>query len=249
MFNEPANVTYWIAFSGGLLSFFSPCVLPLIPSFITYITGISFGDLKQDHPTSTIRWKVASHSIAFILGFSTVFIALGAIAGLASFSVRSVMNEGLVWVQRGGGLMIFLFGIHMTGLFHFGVLLGDKRVTIRNKPSGYLGSFLVGLAFAAGWTPCIGPILGAILALAAGTSNNTAHGIALLSVYSAGLGIPFFLSGLLFHTFLNFFNRFKKHIRVMEIFTGVMMIAVGILLFFNMFGDLSSYLYMILPLE
>jgi cytochrome c-type biogenesis protein len=248
MFNEAADITYWIAFSAGLLSFFSPCVLPLIPSFITYITGISFGDLKQDHQSSKVRLQVASHSFAFVLGFSSVFIALGAIAGLASFSVQTAMEEGLVWLQRGGGVMVFLFGIHMTGLFHFGALLGDKRVTIRNKPSGYVGSYLVGLAFAAGWTPCIGPILGAILALAAGTSSDTMHSIALLSVYSAGLGIPFMLSGLLFHGFLSFFNRFKKHIRIMEILTGAMMIIVGILLFFNLFGDLSSYLYMILPI-
>lgn len=247
MFNEAADITYWIAFSAGLLSFFSPCVLPLIPSFITYITGISFGDLKQEHQNSKVRLQVASHSFAFVLGFSSVFIALGAIAGLASFSLQAAMEEGLVWLQRGGGVLVFLFGIHMTGLFHFGVLLGDKRVNIRNKPSGYLGSYLVGLAFAAGWTPCIGPILGAILALAAGTSSSTMHGISLLSVYSAGLGIPFMLSGLLFHSFLSFFNRFKKHIRIMEILTGVMMIIVGTLLFFNLFGDLSSYLYMILP--
>ncbi|OQY19538.1 MAG: cytochrome C biogenesis protein [Desulfobacteraceae bacterium 4572_35.1] len=247
MFNETADITYWIAFSAGLLSFFSPCVLPLIPSFITYITGISFGELKQDHPSSKIRWQVASHSLAFILGFSVIFISLGAIAGLASASIRTFMEEGLIWLQRGGGIMVFLFGIHMTGLFHFGVLLGDKRVTVHNKPSGYIGSFVVGLAFAAGWTPCIGPILGAILALAAGTSNDTTRSIALLSVYSAGLGIPFLISGLLFHSFLNFFNRFKKHIRLIEIITGALMIVVGILLFFNLFSDLSSYLYMIIP--
>ncbi len=249
MLQESANITYWIAFSAGLLSFFSPCVLPLIPSFITYITGISFNDLKQDQQDAKTRWLVMSHCLAFITGFTAVFIALGAIAGLASFSVQNIMAEGLIWLQRGGGLMVFLFGIHMTGLFHFGVLLGDKRVTISNKPSGYFGSFIVGVAFSAGWTPCIGPILSAILMLAAGTSNDTAHGIALLSVYSAGLAIPFLLSGLLFHSFLKFFNRFKKHIRMIEIATGVMMIVVGILLFFNLFADLSSYLYMFLPLE
>ncbi|MBN2888587.1 MAG: cytochrome c biogenesis protein CcdA [Deltaproteobacteria bacterium] len=249
MINQASEITYWIAFSAGLLSFFSPCVMPLIPSFITYITGISFGELKQDHPGSKMRWQVTSHSLAFVLGFSCVFISLGAIAGLASFSVRTVMEEGLIWVQRGGGLLVFLFGIHMTGLFHFGVLLGDKRVTIRNKPSGYIGSFLVGVAFAAGWTPCIGPILGAILALAAGTSSDTLHGVTLLSAYSAGLGIPFLLAGLLFHAFLNFFNRFKKYIRIFEIITGAMMIVVGILLFFNLFSALSSYLYQWLPLS
>ncbi|MGD9848520.1 MAG: cytochrome c biogenesis CcdA family protein, partial [Desulfuromonas sp.] len=151
MLTDSGDVTFWIAFSAGLLSFFSPCVLPLIPSFITYITGISFGELKQDHPTAQMRWRVASHCLAFIAGFSTVFVLLGALAGLVSASMQHLVEEGLLWIQRGGGLLVFLFGIHMTGLFHFGVLLGDKRVTVRNKPSGYFGSFLVGLAFAAGW--------------------------------------------------------------------------------------------------
>nr|WP_320115938.1 cytochrome c biogenesis protein CcdA [uncultured Desulfuromonas sp.] len=246
MLNEAANIpTFSVAFSAGLLSFFSPCVLPLIPSFITYITGISFGELKQDHPSSKIRWQVASHSLAFVLGFSTVFILLGIIAG----SLNQAMQDWLIWLQRGGGLMIFLFGIHMTGLFHFGVLLGDKRITIRNKPSGYLGSFLVGVAFSAGWSPCVGPILMAIFILAAGTSSDTAQAVLLLCCYSAGLGIPFMLSGVLFHGFLNVFNRFKKHIRIMEIITGALMILVGIMLFFNMFSELSSYLYQWLPIE
>ncbi|MDD3802308.1 MAG: cytochrome c biogenesis CcdA family protein [Desulfuromonas thiophila] len=248
MLTDSGDVTFWIAFSAGLLSFFSPCVLPLIPSFITYITGISFGELKQDHPTAQMRWRVASHCLAFIAGFSTVFVLLGALAGLVSASMQHLVEEGLLWIQRGGGLLVFLFGIHMTGLFHFGVLLGDKRVTVRNKPSGYFGSFLVGLAFAAGWTPCIGPILGAILAMAAGTSNDTRQAIALLAVYSAGLGIPFLLAGLLFHGFLNFFNRFRKHIRLLEITTGALMMTVGVLLFFNLFGDLSAWLYSVLPL-
>ncbi|MBN2645335.1 MAG: cytochrome c biogenesis protein CcdA [Desulfuromonadaceae bacterium] len=243
MLNPSADVTLWIAFSAGLLSFFSPCVLPLIPSFITYITGISFAELKQDHPGGKIRWLVASHSLAFIFGFSTVFILLGALAGLASASVQDLLDQGLVWIQRGGGLLVFFFGIHMTGLFHFGVLLGDKRVTVRNKPSGYLGSYLVGLAFAAGWTPCVGPILGAILAMAAGTAESTRKCILLLSVYSAGLGIPFLISGLLFHSFLGFFNRFRKYIRLMEICAGVLLMTVGVLLFFNLIGELSGLFY------
>lgn len=242
-----ADVTFWIAFSAGVLSFFSPCVLPLIPSYLTYITGLSFGQLQEAHPGAKVRLAVLLHSLTFIAGFSAVFITLGAIAGVASFAFQVQLREGLVWVQRIGGLLIFLFGVHLSGLFHFGVLLGEKRVQIHSKPRGFFGTFLVGLAFAAGWTPCIGPILGAILALAAGTTGGAGRGIALLTVYSAGLGIPFLVSGLLFHGFLAFFNRFRKHIRIMEICTGALLMLVGTMLFFDLFGRLTGYLYRWLP--
>ena len=142
------DVTLWIAFSAGVLSFFSPCVLPLIPSYLTYVTGLSFGQLQEAHPGARVRLLVLLHSLTFIAGFSLVFIALGALAGVASVTVQNHLREGLVWVQRLGGLLIFLFGVHMTGLFHFGVLLGEKRVQLHRKPSGYFGTFLVGLAFA-----------------------------------------------------------------------------------------------------
>lgn len=244
-----ADLTYWIAFTAGILSFFSPCVLPLIPSYLTYITGLSFGQLQQAHPGAKVRLTVMLHSLAFIAGFSAVFIGLGALAGIASATFQMQLREGLVWVQRIGGLLVFLFGVHMSGLFHFGVLLGDKRVRLHEKPSGFLGTFLVGLAFAAGWTPCIGPILGGILALVAGTSADYLKGILMLAVYSAGLGIPFLISGLLFHGFLTFFNRFRKYIRMVEIVTGALLMIVGILLFFNLFGQLSGYLYRWLPLS
>lgn len=242
-----SDVTFWIAFTAGILSFFSPCVLPLIPSYITYITGLSFGQLQQAHPSAKVRATVALHSLTFIAGFSVVFISLGALAGVASSSFQEHLREGLSWVQKIGGILIFLFGIHMSGLFHFAMLLGEKRVHIQQKPSGFAGTFLVGLAFAAGWTPCIGPILGAILAMAAGTGSNVMRSVLLLTVYSAGLGIPFLLSGLLFHSFLIFFNRFRKHIRLMEIFTGVLLMIVGLMLFFDLFGRLSGYLYRWIP--
>jgi cytochrome c-type biogenesis protein len=242
-----ADITVWIAFSAGVLSFFSPCVLPLIPSYITYITGLSFGQLKEAHPGTKVRVTVLLHSLTFIAGFSVVFISLGAVAGVASSAFQAQMREGLVWIQKIGGILIFLFGVHMSGLFHFGILLGEKRVQIHRKPSGFVGTFLVGLAFAAGWTPCIGPILGAILALAAGSTGGVGRGILLLTVYSAGLGIPFLISGLLFHSFLAFFNRFRKHIRIMEIFTGILLMIVGAMLFFDVFGRLAGYLYRWFP--
>lgn len=242
-----SDITIWIAFSAGILSFFSPCVLPLIPSYITYITGLSFGQLKEAHPGTRVRVTVLLHSLTFIAGFSAVFISLGALAGIASSAFQAQMREGLIWIQKIGGVLIFLFGVHMSGLFHFGILLGEKRVQIHRKPGGFVGTFLVGLAFAAGWTPCIGPILGAILALAAGSTGGAGRGILLLTVYSAGLGIPFLVSGLLFHTFLSFFNRFRKHIRILEIFTGVLLMIVGTMLFFDMFGRLAGYLYRWFP--
>ena len=201
MLQETAEITYWIAFTAGILSFASPCVLPLIPSFLTYITGLSFNQLDEAHPDAKVRLTVLLHSLCFILGFSVVFILLGAIAGIASSQIQFYLREGLGWVEKIGGLLILLFGVHMTGLFHFGILLGDKRVHLQKKPSGFVGTFVVGVAFAAGWTPCIGPILASILMVAA-SSGQVGEGVGLLTVYSMGLGIPFLLSGLLFHQFM-----------------------------------------------
>lgn len=246
---ESADISLWIAFSAGVLSFFSPCVLPLIPSYITYISGLTFGELKEAHPGFRVRWAVLFHCLVFIAGFSTVFITLGALAGLASSSFQEHLREGLGWIQKIGGALIFLFGVHLSGLFHFGVLLGEKRVHLQKKPAGLLGTFVVGIAFAAGWTPCIGPILGAILALAAGTTGGAGRGIVLLTAYSAGLGIPFLVSGVLFHSFLSFFNRFRKYIRLVEIVTGVLLMVVGIMLFFNLFGSLTAVLYRYIPVS
>jgi cytochrome c-type biogenesis protein len=242
------NITLWIAFSAGILSFFSPCVLPLIPSYLTYITGLSFGQLNEAHPGLKVRGTILLHSLVFVAGFSAVFIGLGALAGLASSSFQTHLREGLGWIQKIGGILIFLFGVHLSGLFHFGVLLGEKRVQIHSKPTGFFGTFVVGVAFAAGWTPCIGPILGAILALAAGTTGGVGRGIVLLTAYSAGLGVPFLIAGLLFHGFLSFFNRFRKYIRLVEILTGFLLMVAGVMLFFDMFGVLSGYLYRWIPM-
>lgn len=242
-----ADISIWIAFTGGILSFFSPCVLPLIPSYLTYISGLSFGELKEAHPGVKIRMTVVLHSLVFIAGFSLVFISLGALAGFASASFQAGLREGLGIIQKVGGVLIFMFGVHLSGLFHFGLLLGEKRIHLRNKPTGFIGTLLVGIAFAAGWTPCIGPILGAILALAAGSAGGTGQGILLLSVYSLGLGVPFLLSGLLFHTFLSVFDRFKKHIRMVEIFTGALLMIAGALLFFDQLTVITRYLYMWMP--
>jgi cytochrome c-type biogenesis protein len=243
---QSPEITYWIAFTAGILSFTSPCVLPLIPSYLTYITGLSFSQLEEAHPNAKLRLTVLLHSLCFIIGFSVVFVTLGAIAGIASNKFQSHMREGLEWIEKIGGLLIFMFGVHMTGLFHFGILLGEKRVHLHKKPSGFIGTFVVGIAFAAGWTPCIGPILASILLVAA-SSGQAATGVSLLSVYSLGLGIPFLISGLLFHHFLIAFNRFRKHIRLIEIGAGVMLMAIGIMLMFNLLGQITMFLYQWIP--
>ncbi len=240
------DVSIWIAFTAGILSFFSPCVLPLIPSYLTYITGLSFGQLQVAHPGARIRLLVAAHSLTFILGFSVVFISLGGIVGLASGGFQETLRSGLVWVERAGGVLIILFGLHLTGIVPIEMLLGERRVHLHSKPGGFVGTFVVGLAFAAGWTPCIGPILASILMIAA-TSGQAGRGIWLLSVYSAGLGIPFLISGLLFHQFLDFFKHFRKHIRLTEIVTGVLLMLVGALLLSGKLGWLTMRLYQWLP--
>jgi len=223
-----SSITFLGAFVAGLLSFLSPCVLPLFPSYLTYITGLSFSDLQAEHPTHQVRQQTVTHSLLFIAGFTVVFVLLGASATLAGEFLQSHTTA----VRRIGGVLIIIFGIHVSGLVPIHLLLGEKRVTIHRKPAGYLGSFLVGLTFAAGWTPCIGPILSTVLMVAA-TEETVYQGIALLLIYSMGLAIPFFLSALALHHFLVFFNRFKRYIRLFEIITGIFLVVVGILIFTN----------------
>ena len=229
------EVTYFGAFIAGLLSFLSPCVLPLIPSYITYITGLSFADLQAEHPTHKVRQTAMLHSLAFILGFTVVFVLLGASATF----IGSFLNQHAGFVRKAGGILIVLLGVHVTGLIPITMLLGEKRITLHRKPAGFAGTFLVGLAFAAGWTPCIGPILAAILMVAA-TEENVYHGIVLLLIYSLGLGIPFFLSSLAMHQFIVVFQRFKKYIRLFEICTGAFLVLVGVMIYFNWLSRLSG---------
>lgn len=228
------EVTYLGAFIAGLLSFLSPCVLPLIPSYITYITGLSFVDLQDEHPSHKVRRTSMLHSLAFILGFTVVFVLLGASATY----LGSMLNQHAGLLRKAGGVLVVLMGIHVTGLVPIHLLMGEKRITLHRKPAGFAGTFLVGIAFAAGWTPCIGPILAAILTVAA-TEADVYHGIVLLLIYSLGLGIPFFISSLAMHQFVVAFQRFKKYIRIFEICTGVFLILVGVIIYFNWLSRIS----------
>jgi len=234
---ESSNITIIGAFIAGLLSFLSPCVLPLIPSYVTYITGLSFADLQAEHPSHKVRQQTIIHSLLFIAGFTCVFVLLGASATF----VGSFLQENMRIIRKVGGILIILFGVHLTGLVPIQFLLGEKRFTINRKPAGYVGSFLIGVAFSAGWTPCIGPILASILMVAA-TEKTVYHGIMLLLAYSMGLAIPFFLAALAMHQFLVAFNRFKRHIRLFEIITGVFLVIIGIIVYGNYLGRLSGYI-------
>jgi cytochrome c-type biogenesis protein len=234
---QPQEISVLIAFSAGFLSFISPCVLPLVPSYITYITGACFKDLTDAEERGKVRWKTMLHSFLFILGFSTIFILMGASASY----LGQVLSKYQSWIMKGGGVLIIILGIHFTGLITLPFLQVEKRFELRKKPLGYLGSFLVGVVFAAGWTPCIGPILSTIL-LYASTTKNFSTGMLLLSFYSMGLGVPFFLSSLAFNSFLSAFQKIRRFMKIITVVSGFFLIAIGILFLTDLFSTINTYL-------
>jgi cytochrome c-type biogenesis protein len=230
------NVSMVVAFSAGIFSFLSPCVLPLFPSYLSFITGMSVEQLQDPGTRGTERWRVIAHSLAFIAGFSMVFVGMG-----ASFSVLGqVLIERRDLIRQVGGVLIVLFGLYIAGALPLGWLGRYKQIQLRSKPAGFVGSWLVGVTFAIGWTPCVGPILGSILSLA-GTAETVSTGIALLGAYSAGLALPFFLSSLALGAFLVAFRRFRPWIPVVERVAGVILVVVGLLVLTNYFIVLNSY--------
>ncbi len=236
------NVSILIAFVAGLLSFVSPCVLPLIPSYITYITGLSFEDFGQEQNRAAVRRLTVIHSLIFIAGFTMVFVALGA----SATAIGGLFSRYREVIRVAGGVVVILFGIHITGLINLRFLESEKKVRLKNKPAGYLGTLLIGVTFGAGWTPCIGPILGSILYLAL-DMKTVYSGMLLLTAYSLGLGLPFFLSSLAINSFLVYFKRFRRYIRGVTIASGVFLILIGVLLVSNHFTGVSTYLQRLVP--
>ena len=214
-----------IAFAGGLLSFLSPCVLPLVPGYLSLMSGVSIDHMKGEGGSRSGALRaVVINSIAFNIGLSVIFIALGATAGLVGSSVLS--NP---WIRIIGGIVIIVFGLHLIGLLKIKYLYKDTRQVSNEKPRGILGSLTLGIAFAAGWTPCIGPILGGIMALAA-TSGGWKGGFVLATFYSAGLAVPFLVTGLGINKFLGFYSKFRKHLHKVEVVSGVVLISIGLLI-------------------
>ncbi len=225
-----------VAFLGGVLSFLSPCVLPLVPSYLGFITGFTLEEM-------TGRRKLAMvHSVLFVSGFSLVFILLGA----SATALGRVLNYYQDWVARIGGLLIIVFGLYLVGAFRLTFLEREQRVHLDRKPLGYLGSVLVGMVFAAGWTPCIGPILGGILSLAA-TQDNLGQGTTLLAWYSAGLAVPFLLTAYAVETFLDLFKRFRRYLPWVQKGSGVLLLLVGVLLVTGQFTRLAGWLQGLTP--
>jgi cytochrome c-type biogenesis protein len=240
------NVTLLAAFGAGLLSFISPCVLPLIPGYLSYISGLSLDEMRGDGAAAVaspaIRNRVLLSSIAFIIGFSLVFVALGASAS----AIGQFLMSRLTILGRVAGAIIILFGLHTMGLLRIDWLYQEKRVQTNRRPAGFFGALLVGVAFAFGWTPCIGPILAGILAIAA-AQNTIGQGVKLLLAYSLGLAIPFFAAALAINRFFAAFARIRKHYHFVELTSGALLVIIGILIFTNRFTVIARTLQPYLP--
>jgi cytochrome c-type biogenesis protein len=236
------QVSLLAAFLAGVISFVSPCVLPLVPSYITFITGLSFDELTASEQGPRVRRLTLIHSLSFIFGFSLVFIALGATATAAGQFLRQHQDT----LRVVGGVFITFFGVYLTGILPIPFLSRERKIHLSGKPLGVLGSVLVGITFAAGWTPCIGPILASIL-LYASTAQTVGTGILLLSVYSLGLGVPFLIASLGMNSFLAASSRLRRSLRTIEVVSGAILIVFGIALVTNMFSSFVSFIARFIP--
>ncbi|MEK6591008.1 MAG: cytochrome c biogenesis CcdA family protein [Nitrospinota bacterium] len=231
------DVSFIMAFLAGLLSFVSPCVLPVVPFYITFITGLTYDELTCPDNEKEIRWVTVKNSLTFIAGFSFVFIMLG--AGATSVGKFLLSNQDMI--RKIGGVIIILLGLYFMGILKLKFLMSEKRVHLQNKPAGYFGTFLVGVAFAAGWTPCIGPILSSIL-LIASTKESVVTGIQLLAVYSAGLGLPLLITSFAVNSFLCYSKKINKWMGYISKTSGVFLVILGVILMTNSLTIITSLL-------
>jgi cytochrome c-type biogenesis protein len=250
------NVTLLAAFGAGLLSFISPCVLPLVPGYLSYISGLSLDEMRGTPgaagggagvvavavPSAAARRQVVVSSLAFILGFSLVFVALGA----AASAIGQFLLAQQAIFSRIAGAIIIVFGLHTMGVLRIEWLYQEKRVHANRKPAGAFGATLVGIAFAFGWTPCIGPILAGILALA-GSQDTVQQGVRLLAIYSLGLGVPFFAAALAINRFFGAMSKIRRHYHKIELVSGALLVVIGALIFTNKFTVIAQWLTPYLP--
>lgn len=231
-----ADVSVLYVFFVGIVSFLSPCVLPLVPGYISIVSGVSLDQLKAESENKAFTRIVFLNSVMFVIGFSITFILMGA----AATTIGQFLASQKRLFGQLAGLLLIVFGIHLTGLFKINALYQDKRIHNVQKPRGLMGALVLGLAFAFGWSPCIGPILATVIGIAS-TKDTVGQGVFLLAVYSLGLGIPFLLTSLGLNKFLAFYGKFKKHFHAMEIVSGVLVIAVGILMLTGKMTQLNSW--------
>jgi len=236
------DVNVFVAFAAGVFSFLSPCVLPLIPSYLSFVSGVSLDEMRNAQGLSRVRWRVVLNSLAFIVGFSLVFISLGASASFLGGLFLGYRNI----IRILGGVFILLVGLFLVGAFKIAALEQYLQFNLKDKPAGYLGSVLVGITFAVAWTPCVGPILGATLALAS-TAGEVSRGTLLLTSYAAGLALPFFLSALAINSFFQFSQRLRRYVQTIHTVGGLLLIIVGILLITDYMTMLNAYVLRFTP--
>jgi cytochrome c-type biogenesis protein len=234
--NEPATLGLFVAFTAGLLSFLSPCVLPLVPSYIGFLTGMTLEEMGSRRKLALI------HALLFCLGFTLIFMALGATATALGRALHHYQD----WLTRIGGVLIIIFGLFCIGVLRPRFLEQDQRLHLQDKPVGYLGSVVVGMAFAAGWTPCIGPILGGIFTLAS-ASETVGRGMELLGFYSAGLAVPFLVAAYAVDSFLGWFQKFRRFLPWVMRLSGALLIFVGVLMVTGQFTVLAGWLKTLTP--
>lgn len=225
------------AFIGGLLSFLSPCILPLVPAYLSFISGVSVEELQADVEAGKYKVKVMLASFGFIAGFSFVFVILGASATF----IGQYFLDRLPVLSKIAGIIVIILGIHMAGFFKIRTLYRDVRFNFAAKPVGFFGAFFMGIAFSVGWTPCVGPILAGILSLA-GAQDTAYEGIYMLASYALGIGVPFLLAGFGIEYFFLFFTKIKKYFKVVEIISGSLLIAIGLLIVTGYYNKITSFL-------
>ena len=228
----------WGAFLAGLLSFVSPCVLPIVPPYLAWLAGLSFEDLRSDSIEAATRRRIVVAALAFVLGFTTVFVALGATASVIGRTIAQYFDI----LSIIAGAIIIVMGLHFLGVFRIALLFREARVQVAKKPAGAAGAYVMGLAFAFGWTPCVGPVLAAIL-FVAGSEGTAMRGAALLAIYSLGIGLPFLLAAVFASRFLGWAARFRQHMHKVEMAMGGLLVVTGVLF---ITGQMSVFSYWLL---
>jgi cytochrome c-type biogenesis protein len=236
------DVSFSSALLAGVLSFLSPCVLPIVPPYFAWIAGISFEELRDEHTLQARKYRLVAVAVSFVLGFTTVFVALGATVSVVGKTIAQYFDI----LSMVAGLIILVMGLHFIGLIRIGLLYRQLRLNVDKKPAGLLGAYIVGLAFAFGWTPCVGPILAAIL-LIASSEGSALRGATLLAVYSLGIGIPFILSALFLSRFMHLLARFKRHLPKIEKIAGALLIVTGLLFMTGKMSVISNWLIQSFP--
>jgi cytochrome c-type biogenesis protein len=236
MLDSLSQTSLMAAFLAGLLSFVSPCVLPLVPSYLMYITGLSFDQLSDPAERHRLRVTIMANALLFITGFSLVFIAFGASASL----IGRLLTDYQQVIRKVGGVLIVLFGLYLLGILNLRFLMTEKRIHLRNRPAGYAGSVLIGATFAAGWTPCVGPVLGTML-MYAGTTDTLADGVTLLAFYSLGLGLPLFAAAMGVDRFLVSFKQVRRYQKQVSAMSGLFLIIFGLTLYSDSLALLTSF--------